>query len=90
MLNTYGLTMRGLHKAVASINSWPAHNAGGYTHVAYDMSTGEVLISEHVGDGSRTRYDDPEIINCGCHANYMSAQQLADIIHRNVALRKER
>lgn len=87
MIDTHGLKMNGLGKAIEHINSWPKHEFRGYTQVDYNPKTGDVYIEDHVGDAlgdSYCTYKDRAVIQIGFFANHMTEQKLADAIFRKV------
>lgn len=77
-VNTHGLKMIGLEKASKATVDWPIHS-GGYTEIIYNISSGEVWTSDHVGENFSV-YDDPEIIKICNTVNHMSEQRIADAI----------
>ena len=85
--NTYDLTMKGLRKASGATVNW-APRSGGHTQISYDMTTGEILTNDHIGQ-SWTDYQDPNVITI-CHTDrHMTMQQIADVIYYSIVKERE-
>lgn len=75
MVNKHNLKMTGLKKA--SGNTWNSDNF--HTQISYNMETGEVLTSNHIGN-NWTQYHDKNIIDI-CHTyTHLTMQEIADRI----------
>lgn len=77
-IDTHGLPMRGLRKAVSAIRAWSEYDSPA-EQISYDRQTGDVLTDTIVGN-SWVAYHDPQIINLGTYRGRVSQQQLADDI----------
>ena len=92
MLDTHGLPMNGLGKAVEHINNWPKYDSRGYTQVDYNPKTGDVYIEDHVASSlgeAYCNYKDRAVIRIGFFANAMTLQKLADAIFCKVNENKQ-
>ena len=77
-VNTHGHKMNGLRRASSETINWNPR-FGGHTQISYDMSTGDILTNDHIGQ-SWSEYHDPDIIPV-CHTSrHMTMQQIADAI----------
>jgi hypothetical protein len=89
-VNTHGLKMIGLRKVAGESKSTKGYYDGYYIQLNYNISTGELLTSEHwsLGQNSWSKYNDRDIIFICNISNPMTMQEIADTIARVVAIHK--
>lgn len=86
-INTHGLNLTNIEEASEATTDWP-QGSGGYNQIAYNQNSGEIIVTEHVGD-TWTEYGDPDIVRICDTTIHISAQRIADIIHNVIRHRAE-
>lgn len=83
MVNTYGITMKGLKKASGETKDLSGYYTGAYVELFYDRSTGEIwtVYQFSLGQNSWTEYHDKNIIKTGNISIPKTMQQIADMIY---------
>ena len=81
MLNTHGLKMVGLKKAVGEMVNWSDQRVNNVIY--YDRNTGDIMCRTHT-QNSWDEWHDPAIICAARTPGRMTMQQLADAIAQSV------
>lgn len=81
MLNTYGLKMVGLKKAVGEMVNWSDQRVNNVIY--YDRSTGDIMCRTHT-QNSWDAWHDPAIVCVIRTPDRMTMQQIADAIAQRV------
>ena len=78
-VNKHGIPMKGLKKASGNTANWGF--SGWHTQVSYDKLDGEIITTDHCGDGW-TEFQSDSIITI-CHTtHHMTMQEIADEIYK--------
>lgn len=76
MIDTHGIPMYGLEAASRATIDWP-NNSRHNTQISYDLETGDIITSCHIGE-SCTQRSDPHTIAICITYGHMDAQEIAD------------
>ena len=78
---------KGLEEAINQIPT--VRNTGILVQISYDMDEDDVLYNVHVGEGSRTEYENPRILRIGFFQRRVSPARLKELIEETIELRRE-
>ena len=86
-INTHGYKLVNLRK----VSGETVNNSLGYSQISYDVTTGELFESWHVGSPltSWSEYHDPNVITVANTRKHMTMQQIADAV-RDAMVQRER
>ena len=82
-INRHGIKMTNLR----AISGATVNNPAGFSQISYDISTGELIESWHIGSymTSWTEYNDPDVIHVCNTRRHMTMQELADAVRDALA-----
>lgn len=77
--------MKGLKKACSETKSLNM----GYIQISYDINADEVLTDYHCDSNGITRYNDEHIVTCGFTSDYMSMNEIKEMILRHLSFNRD-